>query len=481
MKSLKIHNFKLERSKSINNLKDDLLSFINNYSQNLLMKNFFSNFSKILDLEEIALKNEFNSILFREFKNKKRKFSKKLKFYYLIFSTIKFICIIIYIYIFSKKIKFFKKKDLIIDDNDNSPPEYFFKLYDLMDAIFVSNKKIKDKETFIFKDYRNCINFSQIKLGPLSILKILFYSLKYSFKSGDNLVFISLEIFKMFIRSHTIFYQLRSKFLIQIRHYNTSAIKNSIFKKYGGLKSTVIQKNILQLNGPGMFINADVIFSIGSGTCENMIQLGCNIGEIKPVGSILKEFSYYLNKNSLNETSYDLIVFASSHTADFHSGNDNYYRNYYEHFEWIRKLALKNPLIKIGIKHKNFTDDLRELKILKDIKNIKYIFHDHNIISNSYSIGYRAKSLCTWSSTLGIEMIGHGKICYFLLPNNENNGFIQIKNLDKYIVSSYESFENKILNEISNYDKKKDIHNADNYCIKSDSVSNNISKFFNAI
>ena len=96
-----------------------MLSFINNYSQNLLMKNFFSNFSKILDLEEIALKNEFNSILFREFKNKKRKFLKKLKFYYLIFSTIKFICIIIYIYIFSKKIKFFKKKDLIIDDNDN--------------------------------------------------------------------------------------------------------------------------------------------------------------------------------------------------------------------------------------------------------------------------------------------------------------------------------------------------------------------------
>ena len=32
-----------------------------------------------------------------------------------------------------------------------------------------------------------------------------------------------------------------------------------------------------------MFINADVIFSIGSGTCENMIQLGYNIGEIKPV------------------------------------------------------------------------------------------------------------------------------------------------------------------------------------------------------
>ena len=109
MKSLKIHNFKLERSKSINNLKDDLLSFINNYFSKLINEKF-SNFSKILDLEEIALKNEFNSILFREFKNKKGKFSKKLKFYYLIFSTIKFICIIIYIYIFSKKIKFFKKK-----------------------------------------------------------------------------------------------------------------------------------------------------------------------------------------------------------------------------------------------------------------------------------------------------------------------------------------------------------------------------------
>ena len=100
---------------------------------------------------------------------------------------------------------------------------------------------------------------------------------------------------------------------------------------------------------PGCSLN--VIFSIGSGTCENMIQLGCNIGEIKPVGSILKEFSYYLNKNSLNETSYDLIVFASSHTADFH----------WEMITIIeitgalrmdKKIALKNPLIKIGIKHK---------------------------------------------------------------------------------------------------------------------------------
>ena len=38
--------------------------------------------------------------------------------------------------------------------------------------------------------------------------------------------------------------------------------------------------------------------------------------------------------------SYDLVVFASDHNTNAHSGYNSYYKDYYMHYDWIRKFSL---------------------------------------------------------------------------------------------------------------------------------------------
>ena len=83
-----------------------------------------------------------------------------------------------------------------------------------------------------------------------------------------------------YIKYETVFNIVKAKFLIQERHYGTSAIKNEIFHKYGGKISSVIQKNILQVNGPGMYINSDLLFALGDRTADHAKKLGGNIIKI---------------------------------------------------------------------------------------------------------------------------------------------------------------------------------------------------------
>ena len=47
------------------------------------------------------------------------------------------------------------------------------------------------------------------------------------------------------------------KYLIQERQFTTSKLKNYLFKKNGGGKTVLFQRNIAQLNGPGMYTFCD--------------------------------------------------------------------------------------------------------------------------------------------------------------------------------------------------------------------------------
>ena len=49
------------------------------------------------------------------------------------------------------------------------------------------------------------------------------------------------------IKYETIFTQIKATFLLQERHYTTSAIKNFLFKKNGGKITSCLQKNIIQI------------------------------------------------------------------------------------------------------------------------------------------------------------------------------------------------------------------------------------------
>ena len=140
-----------------------------------------------------------------------------------------------------------------------------------------------------------------------------------SIKIKVNLFPLIIRLILTYIKYETVFNKVKAKFLIQERHYGTSAIKNEIFHKYGGKISSVIQKNILQINGPGMYINTDLLFALGENTAEHAKKLGGNIQMIVPVGSLFMERELHKRNEKNNFQSFDLMVFSSNHIGNDHS------------------------------------------------------------------------------------------------------------------------------------------------------------------
>lgn len=232
-----------------------------------------------------------------------------------------------------------------------------------------------------------------------------------------------------------------------------------------------------------MYIHADILFSLGLNSAQMVDNLGGKIKKIIPIGSFWMERDFYFHPDKNKFPCYDLIFFESDHLAQFHSGYNSYYNDYYEHFYFIRKFAIKFPNLTIAIKHKKNFNDINELKILSDIKNVKYIVDSYDHISDSYCLGYKARSLFTWSSTLGYELIGLGKVCYFLDPKNNNFSFLNNKQSINEIlrVTSYEEFETNVLRSISGHIDTKIIKNKELYCLKSNDCSDRIISAFNSI
>ena len=58
-------------------------------------------------------------------------------------------------------------------------------------------------------------------------------------------------------------------------------------------------KNILQFNGPGMFIFTDILFTLGKNSAEDLEILGGKVNKKVPVGSLAMEYSYHDLKKKL--------------------------------------------------------------------------------------------------------------------------------------------------------------------------------------
>ena len=145
-------------------------------------------------------------------------------------------------------------------DKDNTPIR-FYGLKKYFNIIFVSNNNyLKIKKNYIFSKFRGCSKNIFFIKNPFIILKIFFLTIYYSVYSRNNLFPFLIEIFKTISRSETIFEEIKSNFLLQERHYNSSDLKNFIYKRKGGKYSCVTQKNILQINGVGMYVYSDIFF-----------------------------------------------------------------------------------------------------------------------------------------------------------------------------------------------------------------------------
>ena len=476
---MSISLIRLNRDKKITQLLKDLKKHISKESSKKHIKHYCKKLSLHLDIPPKILKNEIKILLFKNFENQHGKFKDFFSFKYVLFYSIKFIAITLFIIFFSKKYNKKKKYfDLIIDDIDKfNTTKRFFNLINLVKTKFIStNKNYKEKNFYYFNNYRSISSNILFIKYPWRLVEIFFITLYGSIMSRNNLFPISIEFIKTISKYRTIFNEINSKYIIQERHYNSSELKNYIFKDMGGKFSCVTQKNILQMNGVGMYVHSDVFFSLGKETARHLRKYGGKVSKIVPVGSLAMELNYFNRKKTNNLKKFDLLVFASDHDKVFHSGYNTYYFDYMIHFDWIEKFAKEFPGYKIGIKLKHVIRDKNVINKFKNIKNVKFLL-DRKYLSDSYLYAHKAKSLCTWSSTLAFEFLGQGRTVYFCDPNFKNVSFLPNDSyIKKFKIGNYQIFKRKILNQIR-YKKFRFFNNTklqNDFCLKSSNVSQNI-------
>lgn len=473
----KIQDFCLDRNKSIEILNQELKSFIKNFTNSKDISFLLGWISLNTKVSNISLKSDTEIFIFNQFINLKGKFNQKFSFKKIFMDSLKFLIIFFYVRSFSKK----KDKEILcelcVDDiSQGTSPKRFEEINSLCDTVFISSSKIPKKyKSFIFNKYFGCISSRNVCNNYIFYLKLFLKTFIASIKIKTNLFPLITRLILTYIKYETIFNVVKAKFLIQERHYGTSAIKNEIFHKYGGKISSVIQKNILQTNGPGMYINTDLLFSLGEKSAEHAKKLGGNIQMIVPVGSLFMERELHKREEKNEFQTFDLMVFASNHIGNDHSGYNSYFEDYYTHFIWIKKFADEFSDLKICIKLKKILTDKKVKDIFDNCKNVNIILDKSEKNSDTYFIADKAKALCTWSSTLGFEFIGYGKECYFLDPNLKNIGFIPN---DEYIlpakVKSYLEFKEKITSKLKGEVDKKILVNKEKFCYPSNNVSKKI-------
>ena len=473
----------LDRNKSIERLGSELKEFIEKFVNSDEIIKIIDFINKKTEISTNALKCDSRSFVFKQFIQAQGKFKKTFSMKGIFFESFKFLIYFIFIRTFSKKKSFEKNYEICVDDiqshNFGTKPERFDQLRKLTNVVFLSQRELKEGyNTFLFKNYLSSI------IGSSTCNNFLFYFqcfgriLVGSIKSGVNLFPLFTRILLIYIRYETAFNHIKAKFLIQERPYNTSQIRNEIFHKYGGKICSVIQRNIYQINGVGMYINADILFTFGSS--REIIELvnktlGGNVKRFIPVGSLFTERELYNRKEKNDFPEYDLLVFNSDHHEDASSPNNNYFKDYYEHFNWIRKFAKEFPKFKIAVKNKKQFYDKKARSIIEKLSNVALLIDKKFEWSDSYFLGSKAKALCTWNSTLGIEFIGEGKECYFLDPGLRNTSWLPN---DRYFlkvkVKSYEEFREKILLKLKGHKDNGVLENQKEYCYPGSNVSKNI-------
>ncbi len=476
-----IKNFLIDRDKNIIVSKNYLISFIDKFCNQKKYLFFLKIISNKFDIPLNNLINQSKIILFKSFINREGKFKNKFALKNIFLSSLRLIFIFFYIKFNAKNKSILQKKfDLIIDDVNQTTNHFkFLKLSKRLKTAYITNFDSKLKDFFYLMSYKNIIINNKEKISYIFFLKLFFFTALYSFKLKNNLFPFFEDFYKNYLKYDSLFSKVTSKYLLQESHFNTNEIKNYLFKKHGGKYTATTQRNILQLNGIGMFIFCDIIFTLGKKSAEDLNKLGGKVRSSVPVGSLAMEYNYYEKRKRKKNTSpaFDLLVFCSDHLGEIHSGYNSYYKDYYLHYKWIAKLAQENPNIKIGLKMKRYIKDKKVLNIFSDIKNVKFVFMKDLFFSNSYFYGEKAKVICTWSSTLAYEFFGDKKICYFVDPGNRNISFLPNKSfIKKYKLSNYDTFKKTILSSIFSR-KKYNTRNNDFFCLNSRNTSQRIIKY----
>ena len=461
---------------------DEIFNHINKFTNQEELDDIYYYFESKYNLPKDVIKQTLRQFIARSYILKKNKFNSNLNLINIPKSIIGYGALI-YALFFIKIKKKIKNYKLIIDNITSSLElNRFEKLLNLVgdDKVLCVIKDSSIKKNFPKYQFYNRRPFRNINIFDLlkTIFKEFFIGiwiiLKASIKTRVNLFPVSLRVvhnylyFKSFLESN------KADFIIQGKHYDTEPIKNYLFKRYGGIASTSIQKNIIQLDPFFFYLDLDILFSLGNDGCNRLYKYGGRIGNILPVGSLFMEYQWF-SKKIIFKKKFDIAVLGINTSSAYNrlDSYDKFMDDYYCLYNWITKLSNENPQYNIVlIHHASSRDDKIQDKILSG-SNVKVL--DKNM--NSYEVAFSSKLSITYGSTMGYELNAHNLPTFFIDPGkrctflpDEGSHYI-----DRMRIHSYETL-NTIVKQIINKetDHNKGIEKLDNLCLESSEVSNKI-------
>jgi hypothetical protein len=475
--------FKFRNKKNIIDNSEDLISNIKKIFESDYFLFFFSKLSKKVKIPESEIVFFFLKKVFMSFSLKKKCFDKKISTYSCFLGVFFFPLYIILVYLKRDTGKIVANNfNLIIDNISNeeemkrfSKLESFFEegvVYNLCQSF---NYKIKNKKTIHYKKFNNYfINFQNV----LQYLSFFFPILILSAKYKINFFYIYINFMDNYFYYKTFFKKNRCKYMITFQHYNTNNIKNFFINSIGG-KYVIIQKNLNQLNETGFFYHSDICITFS----EKFSLRTAKYSVIKkkvPMGSFFME--YYLHDTEAEKMSgygnYDILYIGGN--EQYPGGrfdiSSSHASNYVEQLNWLKRLSVKFPDLKIAFKHHLNNRDKFERNFFKN-SNINFI--DQNL--NSYFCCLKSKLILSWGSTMIIEMKSLKKNSFYLNPNNQNLQFLnELSENDNDInIESYKIFETVVNNVIYKKDNEFYKTNKKNnyYCYDSINYSENLYNF----
>ncbi|MAV56363.1 MAG: hypothetical protein CMI79_02360 [Candidatus Pelagibacter sp.] len=456
-----------------------ILRKINILSNSTISNKLICGFSNIFDVSDSILKIKLKKLIYNNFDYKKAKF-KKINLLW-IFNDLLQSFYIFGLIFFAKKPGKVSKYDFILHGIiDTRSFERYKKLMlkfnrSLVISYNAPRNEIKNIKTIKISNFTS-ISSNVVRGKKIEITKLFIYVFVQSLFCRFNYIGYFNLILHSILKNFTLFEVNRAKYFMEDRFYNTCPIRNHYFKKFGGLKTSAPQKNILETT-ISFFIDTDIFFSLGDEkySKQRILDFQGRVEKIVPVGSFFMEHGWYRKTRDQNSIPFSDILIMGMNPNVWSIVNKKIYNNYEFKFkDWIKKISEVYPDLKVNIKHHdNFPGNKYEENFFKNSK--VDILHKK---SKNYSYGFMNKSkiIFSFGSTTILEALSMGKQSYFIDPDGSaKNFYYGLDNLDKLRIKSFNEFKNIIRKVVISKKCKK--FNTNVFCLKSDKVSEKVYKY----
>lgn len=481
--SVDLINYSHDREAHYKVTADELFNLINNYTDQKQLLGIYKYFEQKYQIPANVVKQTIRQYISRSYILKSGKFNSKLRVKNIFGSIIKKYGALLYAFFFIKIKQKVKKFELIIDYiNSQKEMERWEKLLNIFGREKVlcitrelNLKKKFPKYQFYNKKILRGINlFDLFKTLANELLFGIWIILRVSIKTKVNLFPVTFNILHDYLTFKCLFKLNKAKYIIQEKHYGTEPVKNYLFKKFGGVASTSIQKNIIANEPIFFYMDLDILFSLGKNSFGTAYEYGGRIDKVHPVGSLFMERGWFDQKRKIKQK-YDLVILGinTSNAIRRLDSFNKFMDDHYSLYRWAAKFSIENPKYKIvSIQHTSSGNDKIIEKILLE-SNVDIL--DKNI--NSYEIAFASNCAITYGSTMGYELNAHNKKTLFIDPGFRCM-FLPEKGLeyiDNLRVDTYAKFNIMIKDIIENRKVNNLFKDSHEYlCLESSNVSKSI-------